>query len=83
MPGTCDRRGPAPRMGQGPKPGWNQKFTSREEGRVYSAQEESAGLGQRPNESGKNNPVDEKPNMQNSKNTKGVAVHILCKGITY
>lgn len=50
-------------------------------GCVYSIQEESAGLGERPNESDKNNPIDEKPNMQNYKNTKKAAVRILCKGI--
>lgn len=35
----------------------------------------------RPNESDKNNPIDEKPNMQNYKNTKEAAVRILWKGI--
>ena len=50
-------------------------------GCVYSVQEESAGLGERPDESDKDNPIDEKPNMQNSRNTKAAAVGILCKGV--
>lgn len=49
-----------------------------------SLQGESGGLGERPNESDKNNCIDEKSNMQNYKNTiVGKADLILCEGIQF